>query len=304
MPALTTVVTHATGDVFPATDWNAYVRDNVNYLVSAGADLAALAGSNTLSVTNEFHNVTLAGGNTIDNLDVVTIVPVKGQQYRLLFQNAQTVRNQGGGTGNIRTLTGVDRAVSAHEIVTFNYDSAAAVFREVAPYPPLLKVASFQGNPLFTGTNAFAESDVFTGPSIPGGLLSTTRKIVIEMMGDFANNSGIANGFGWTPKLYYGGSGVVGQAFAVNHSGASKYYWQSRHFVRAFGATGSQIVGGLQDIQDSGGNDSNANGIPAIAAGVTSIAVDSTVAQTLRFTFLGSGTGVLRVFAVDIYVEA
>jgi hypothetical protein len=40
--AFTTVITHATGDVFPAADWNTYIRDNINYLGALG-DLSGQA---------------------------------------------------------------------------------------------------------------------------------------------------------------------------------------------------------------------------------------------------------------------
>jgi hypothetical protein len=39
-----------------------------------------------------------------------------------------TIRNNGGGTGNVRTLTGLDRVVATNEIVEFAYDGA--VWRE------------------------------------------------------------------------------------------------------------------------------------------------------------------------------
>jgi hypothetical protein len=121
--ALTTVITHATGDVFPASDWNTYLRDNLNYLIVAGANLAS---AGTITPTNEFHQVT--GTTTIDNLTPAT--PIAGQQVRLLCQSALTIRNNGGGTGNIRTLAGVDRAVKANEIIAFIYDGT--VWREAA----------------------------------------------------------------------------------------------------------------------------------------------------------------------------
>ena len=138
MPALTTVVTHATGDVFPATDWNIDVRDNMNYLIVAGANLAS---ASSLVTTNEFHQVT--GVTTVDSLSPAT--PVAGQQIRLLFQGALTVRNNGGGTGNIRTLSGGDRPVKANEIVVFNYDGA--VWREAAGTAPKITVSTLAGGP-------------------------------------------------------------------------------------------------------------------------------------------------------------
>lgn len=55
MPAYTTTITHATGDVFPASDWNTYVRDNFAFLHDRGSDLAS---AGTITPTNQFHRVT------------------------------------------------------------------------------------------------------------------------------------------------------------------------------------------------------------------------------------------------------
>lgn len=116
MPALTTVVTHATGDVFPATDWNLYVRDNANYFGVAGADLASAA---SLVTTNSFHVVT--GTTTIDN--ITPSGPVKGQRVKVLFSGGPiTVRHNGGGTGNIRLTAGLHAGFVAGETLELVYD--------------------------------------------------------------------------------------------------------------------------------------------------------------------------------------
>lgn len=64
--AWTTVITHATGDVLPASDWNTYVRDDLAYLHGDTGDvsLAAGAGINTTRAanTNVLSNF-LAGGD-------------------------------------------------------------------------------------------------------------------------------------------------------------------------------------------------------------------------------------------------
>lgn len=102
-----------------------------DYLVVAGADLASAA---TIAPTNEFHKVT--GAVTIDNIDHAA--EVAGQQVRLWFAAALTVRHTGGGSGNIRTKTGHDRVILANEIVTFTYDGA--VWREGSPTTGLAKL--------------------------------------------------------------------------------------------------------------------------------------------------------------------
>ena len=95
---------------------------NVNYLSVAGADLAALGVNNTLTITAEFHVVTLATGNVDNIADAAGLT--KGQQVRLMFSNSQTIRNNGGPGGNIRTLSGGDTLVPANAIVPFVYDGA------------------------------------------------------------------------------------------------------------------------------------------------------------------------------------
>lgn len=113
---LTTVITHATGDLLPAADWNTYIRDNLNWLVQPGASVTPVA--NILTVTNEFHSVT--GGGTVNTL--IATAPVVGQRLRLLCAAPTTFAS---GAGNILTLTGGDRAAAANEIVEFAYDGAS-----------------------------------------------------------------------------------------------------------------------------------------------------------------------------------
>lgn len=125
MPNLVTVQDLAAGDVIQES-WVDDVMNDVNFLVVAGADIAS---GTTVTVTNAFHKVT--GTTTIDNLSHAA--PVKGQEARLWFASGLTVRNNGGGTGNIRTVSGGDRAVLANEVVAFVYDGA--VWRETAGTP-------------------------------------------------------------------------------------------------------------------------------------------------------------------------
>lgn len=123
---LTTVITHSTGDVFPAADWNTYLRDNLNFLFVAGGTLASAA---TVTPTNEFHQI--SGVTQIDN--IATAGVQAGERRRLMFQAALTVRNNGGGTGNIRTLSGGDLGVIPNQIVEFVYDGSS--WREVSKTP-------------------------------------------------------------------------------------------------------------------------------------------------------------------------
>jgi hypothetical protein len=114
VPSISTIADLASGDVIPES-WVDAVKDDVNYHSVAGADLASGA---TLTITNSFHKVT--GAVTIDNISHAA--PVSGQQVRIWCASALTIRNNGGGAGNIRTLTGADRSVRANEIVALTYD--------------------------------------------------------------------------------------------------------------------------------------------------------------------------------------
>jgi adhesin HecA-like repeat protein len=175
--AITTVITHATGDVFPATDWNTYLRDNINYLIAAGANLASAA---TVVPTNEFHIVT--GAVTIDNLSPAT--PVVGQQHRLLFQSALMIRNNGGGTGNIRTVTGADRPTLAGEVVSFQWDGT--VWREAG-----FRTWTWRKSTAKIVNTTVSAVDLLNGElTIPAGILGTTGTLRLTAWGTWTNASG------------------------------------------------------------------------------------------------------------------
>jgi hypothetical protein len=127
VPSLAVIENHIVGDVFTLPMWQE-IQSDINYMVQAGADLASAA---TIVITNEFHKVT--GVTTIDNINHAA--PIAGQTAELWFTGAGlTIRNNGAGTGNIRTKTGADRTVSTNEIVAFIYDGA--VWREFGPGGP------------------------------------------------------------------------------------------------------------------------------------------------------------------------
>lgn len=111
---LTTVITHATGDVFPASDWNTYIRDNLNYLVAAGADVAS---ANSIAITNDFHGIT--GTTTIQTITYTGVVA--GQEISLWIKNGPLTLD--GHTGNIRLASG-DRTVFPNEVIRLVYDGA------------------------------------------------------------------------------------------------------------------------------------------------------------------------------------
>lgn len=120
---LSAVSYHATGDLFPATDWNTFVADNMNWLIKPGANIVAIAG--VLPITNEWHTVT--GGGSVNTLAVTS--PVAGQRVRLFCTAATTFTN---GVGNVFTINGTSRVTIAGEYVEFQcYDGTN--FREVIP---------------------------------------------------------------------------------------------------------------------------------------------------------------------------
>lgn len=119
MARFTTVADLAVDDALPES-WVDAVRGAVNYMTIAGATLSALGGSNTLTVTAEYHAVSVAAGN-VDNIADASGA-VAGQRARLLFTNAQTIRDNA--PGNIRTLNGSNYSAQAGELVVFQYDGA------------------------------------------------------------------------------------------------------------------------------------------------------------------------------------
>lgn len=193
MPRLSTLDVKATGtDPFGLANYNK-LKSDVDYVASAGADLAAVGGGNTLAITNEFHKVTAASGL----IDSITDVAGLGscQQIRLLFANAQTIRNNGGGAGNIRTRSGGDRSVSPNEIVTLNYEGA--VWREVGG------VMSYRKKTSKTVVNTVTETDLLNGEvTLAAGDLGIDRVLRLSASGDWLmNNGGNAGTPRWKLKL-------------------------------------------------------------------------------------------------------
>lgn len=120
MPAYTTVVTHATGDVLPATDWNSYLRDNLAFIHDMGADLASAA---TLTPTNQFHRVT--GTTTITAIATPTGTGQGGNRCLLYFQSAGCSITQGAALITQGAFTSF-----AGQVIEFIWDSTAAAWVE------------------------------------------------------------------------------------------------------------------------------------------------------------------------------
>lgn len=222
MPTLTPIENHIVGDVFTLPMWQE-IQGDLNYLVQAGADLASAA---TIVPTNEFHIVT--GVTTIDNFNHTA--PVKGQPLRLLFTGAGlTIRNNGGGTGNIRTRSGADRPVATNEIVTFSYDGA--VWREGSPAggAPNLRQSSIAeihasaSQTVSTSTNTIMAADASAantdGYTFPGG---SVYQIQVPRTGYYRAGTEVtwaanATGFREIVFVHYNSSGTQIKTFAANN---------------------------------------------------------------------------------------
>lgn len=122
MSRLNAMADRLAGAPFGLTNYNNCEAD-VNYMIG----VATVASATTLAITTRTTMVT--GTVTIANISDA-LGAVGGQPVLLIFAAALTMQNNGGGSGNIRTRSGVDRAVAAGEVVTLYYDASALVWRE------------------------------------------------------------------------------------------------------------------------------------------------------------------------------
>lgn len=121
--AYTTVITHATGDVLPATDWNTYLRDDLAFLHDQGADLASAA--TLVGITTQFHRVT--GTTTITAITAPAGTGQGGNLLRLKFQSAGCAITAGAAL----VLTGGPFLSVANGVILFVWDATAAAWVEV-----------------------------------------------------------------------------------------------------------------------------------------------------------------------------
>lgn len=188
---LNPVANLADGDSIPES-WVDDVANDVNYLTVAGADIAS---ATTINPTAEFHGVT--GTTTIDTI-TDSAGPVAGQQLRLWIKGGPlTIRNNGGGTGNVRTRTGSDRVCIANEIVVLTYDGA--LWREQG-YSVKETVSAISGGPPASP----ADGDIWTATGVD------TNGTVWR----FRYNAGSASSYKWE---FIGGSPL----YTANNTGTS-----------------------------------------------------------------------------------
>jgi hypothetical protein len=143
----------------------------LNYMGVAGAAVASAA---TVAVTSHWHEVT--GTTQIDNISDA-LGAVAGQPVSLWFSGAGlNIRNNGGGTGNIRTISGGTRAVKANEVVTFVYDGT--VWREANTWPNTeLVYAEITSNVTISAASAAAANTAITAAAV---VLDGSTKIKVE----------------------------------------------------------------------------------------------------------------------------
>jgi hypothetical protein len=126
-----------------------------NYYGVAGASRTAAA---SIDVAASYHPVT--GTTTIDNLNDPAGARA-GQRATFKFASALTIRHNGGGTGNIRTMTHQDKVVVANQVVSFVYDGT--VWREAATTPSVdLDYVELNSRVTIPFATAASEDDAFT----------------------------------------------------------------------------------------------------------------------------------------------
>lgn len=190
MSHLTAIADLNNGDILPES-WVDAVRVDLNYTMVAGADLASAA---TLTITASFHKVT-----GVANIDTITDAggQVAGQTVTLAFQGAATVRNNGGGTGNIRTRSGLSHVAQAGELMELAYDGN----NWIQLTTQVMQNAS--------GDSVMPKGIVLNGAlTLAGGVALTGGGIQL----DYAENTTstfAVNGAGSTPIVYITGNAVT-----------------------------------------------------------------------------------------------
>lgn len=148
-------VTHATGDVFPAADWNTYVRDNFRAL----HDLSTIASANTIAPTTVLNKIT---GTTQIN----TITPGTLTRVTLWIVSAGLTIST---SGNIIPDGNTAYTSAANDVVEFVYDSGTAKWYQVGAGSGGLSVVADSG--VLSSVASWAS----------GSFATSGRQLVIEM---------------------------------------------------------------------------------------------------------------------------
>jgi hypothetical protein len=286
MTRLNALADRISGQAFGLTNYG-NIEADVNYLVVPGGNLAALGGGNTLTIAARFHEVTLGSGNNIDNI-TDALGAVGGQEVVLLFDQPQTIRNNGAGAGNIRTSNGVDKRVSAGELVLLRYDSTATVWR--IPNGVATKDTE-------KAVTTIAETDLLNAEfTLAANALGLAKLLRLTAWGDGVQNSAGTTAF---PKFKFKLGATVlidtGTCAAQFASSATRFPWRITVEVKNLAATNVQLVYfelslGKQGAAVSsfgafttgeGSYSSTTSGAPTLATGYNAGAVDTTAAQAV-----------------------
>lgn len=210
------------------------VQDSLNSVGVAGA---AIASAGTINITNPVHQIT---GVTAIATIADANVPTVGETVTLWIQTGLTIQNNGGGVGNIRTLSGSDRVCKANEIVVLLYDGA--VWRETNPQAAAITYRKTTAKVVNT---TVAATDLLNGEiTLAAGDLGTTKALRATLEGDWLNNAGAP----FAPpriQVVVGGTIVLdtGAAAANNtiNQGVARGGWTVEIFALELGATNSQL---------------------------------------------------------------
>lgn len=213
--AYTTVVTHATGDVFPAADWNTYVRDNLAYL---HGDAGAIALNNSIGVGGASAAIGAAAGavlaaagginaasNAVANAILTGTVVGDATDYR--FTLGGDGKMQWGSGAAVRDTTLARIAVGELALGSTTQGNALRIFQSATGNMLLRGFIAAEANPRFSlqgdgtiswGPGAGSATDTVAARAGVAGVLGVTNKLV-ETYG--TTTGGAAT---WTPT-YSGG---------------------------------------------------------------------------------------------------
>ena len=269
---------------------------DMNYLIVGGAPIASLSGSNGLAITARYHRVTVATGN-VDNITDALGLSV-GQWVDLSFANAQTIRNNGGGSGNIRIVGGADRVTQPNEVITFVYDGtnwwAAG--------------SSFSGG-YSSNFNVVSSTSLTTifNQAIPGGLLGTNSALRIGIEGDYLNNSGGTRNFLF--QILYGATTLWGHTIPNTPVSPQHRAFYLDGLLSNEGATNAQRFAGhisigensLASVAGIGQGNNNSDLVEGTIGG--SSAEDSTAAKTLLIQVQHDASNASLAFKGTVHVS-
>jgi hypothetical protein len=136
--------------------------------------------------------------------------------------------------------------------------------------------------------NTTDETTLFTF-SVPANIMSTNRRLRLELGGDYLNNSGGTLTTSETLRIKYGGATVWADTGKLHANSSNRKPWFLRCNIMNLGATNSQSLGGMILL----GGSPSTTGIGeyaddeldcSTAIGNTGLTVDTTSAQTLAVT--------------------